>query len=66
MYKIDYTYLEDCDGNYSKAMDKIETVEKYMNAVGEKLTVDVVLATILPILGIDFVDEKEVNNDKQK
>ena len=61
MYKIDYSYLEDCDGNYSKAMDKIETVEKYMNLAADGIPIAYVLATVLTILGIE-----EVSDDKQK
>ena len=52
MYKIDYSYLEDCDGGYSKAIDKIETVAHYLNNT-HRLTCDAVMLNIvLTILGI--------------
>ena len=59
MFKIDYSYLEDCDGNYSKSIDKIETVERYMNTAANGLPVALVLDTVLAILGL-----KEENDER--
>ena len=59
MYKVNYTYLEDCDGGYSKAIDKIETVAQYMNSTNRLTSDAVVLNTVLTILGIE-----EEENDK--
>ena len=61
MFKIDYSYLEDCDGNYSKSIDKIETVERYMNTAANGLPVTLVLDTVLAILGL-----QEENDEQNK
>ena len=53
MYVIDYAYLEDSDGGYAKAIDKIETVARYLNKTNHLASEVVKLNTVLTILGVE-------------